>query len=261
MAQYRIPNYKKIHDCARPWAHSDTGIQSPPPTKDIHRILSIPKGATVLFFAGSFGEWAHALAQYTQLDYADLTAEMIQRAKAKFKGKGIRNFFEKDAVAWPEKENYDYIVSFQPFPLTERIPLILLRAMAFAKGARIVESPFEETRWLADRYGANADIRTIQYTPDRPARASVLRHDLLTVDSTPTSRKRALLDLALIDLLQDAKTKSRSQVVRKLEEKGIITTKDAIGKSLTRVDELGRHVDALESLRHLQPLTTAIKVF
>ncbi|MBI5226047.1 class I SAM-dependent methyltransferase [Candidatus Micrarchaeota archaeon] len=261
MAENRIPNYRKIQDCARLWLNPETGIQSPPPTGNVHRLLGIPKGAHVLFFAGSFGEWAHALAQYTRLDYADLTAGMIRTAKLKFKGKGIRNFFEVDAVAWPEKENYDYIVSFQPFPLPERIPLILLRSMAYAKGARIIESPFEDAGWLAERYGANADIRTIQYTPNRPPHASLLTHDVLVVDSTPTSRRRALLDLGIIGLLQEARHTSRTQLVGQLEKKGIIATKDAVGKSLTRVDELSGHVDSLEALRHLQPLSTKVTVF
>ncbi len=242
MPIYKVPNYRKISGTKQPWLVKDwSGPQHNAPGEELHEKLAIEPGSKVLFFAGATGDWAHALSRTTEVHYTDASKEMAQFAKGRFGLRGIRSFRTVDAVQWPAKDRYDYVVSFEPYPLSSRLPLIAVRALAHAKGMRIV-NPLAYDHYL-DRlmwvYKARSSYKEKKIT-DR--HGDEVKVSLWQLDSTPDARTAAQLDLKVIHALQRRGAITMNRLTKLLSRKGITSSKEELESSLRRIDLLARQM-------------------
>lgn len=267
--EINIPSYRKMRIGSGGWYPRgylfQPEKQDEVPHGEIHEKLGIERGSNVLFFAGAYGDWAHQLAQTTDVHYTDISPKMVAYARRRFEGKGIDKFSAVDAVKWPAHEKYDYLVSFEPVPIRERILVTALRALAYTRGMRVAYGFFYhvQDRELAGyakalgQYGARAEIRPVEivsthghYSGEKP-RTNTFH--VFQVDSNETAKKRAKMDLAVIRLLQKDKAHSSTDLQRALAKIGVQTTPKELSDSLERIhlfskalneqDVESRHID------------------
>ncbi|MBI5036796.1 class I SAM-dependent methyltransferase [Candidatus Micrarchaeota archaeon] len=178
MPNYRIPVYRKILKIRRPFdvifeqikrrntfdfefKPEPTVEQDLVPVEPYHEQIGIEPGSRILFFAGCYGDWAHQLAQHNRVHYTDISKSMVDYARKRFEGKGIEKFSKSDALRWPtKKDRYDYVVSFEPTPVISRLPLIVLRALAYGKGIRIIGAGIRDK--LIRQYDPNGGRQTAE---------------------------------------------------------------------------------------------------
>lgn len=248
MQVIRVPIYRDILASAKPWQPAIGGSQRYIPLGEIHGKLGVKRGAKVLFFAGYHGDWAHQLAQSTQVYYTDVSREMTKHARQRFGGKGIKSFRTADAVRWPA-QRYDYVASFEPFPLGCLIGLIALRALAHAKGMRTVYRDYN-VGFIPSMsgYGAKSRIKRVLIPTLRESGKGEKKGFLVwKLESTPRSRRLAKLDLAVISALQKPREISMVELANKLKQRGY-TKQRELEQSLQRIHTL---FTALDQARYL----------
>ncbi len=253
MHSVRIPSYRELARKIDPWKTPSAG-QDLNPTEALHEKLFIKRGAKVLFFAGADGDWANQLAQTTNVHYTDASREMVEHAKERFAGKGIRSFRRADAMRWPW-QRYDYVASFEPIPLAERLPLIALRALVHCRGMRIIEHhpPIlfrilnKVQEHLSRHYNVMPVSRNVHiHATTRTYRkiASKERFRVWKFNSSKKARRKAKLDLAVISALQRRNTIRESELKETLKKQGITRSLEEVRQSLERVHALGTMLES-----------------
>ncbi len=248
MVFYSVPIYKSLLKHSKPWkVAGNVGIfdknlsQAPDlPNSAVSLQLGIPAGSKVLFFAASYGDWANALSQTTELTYADVSKSMVSYAKRRFNGKGIKKFTVADALLWPKRGEFDYLVSYVPIPLKERLPLIVLRALALAKGIRIL-SPGSIDAALFRQYDPRARVEKIKI----PTTDGIVKMPVFFADSSVKTRFKAKVDLAAIGFLQGKEKTTVEKIRKELQRKGLGATKNDIRNSLRRICRLSFEIHGL----------------
>ncbi len=266
MPVFRVPHYQSLLHSTSRWKIGPEGTQSVEPLGQLHDKIGIEPGSQVLFFAGSYGDWAHGLAQTTQVHYTDASREMVDHAKKRFEGKGIKRFSTVDAVHWPNSRNYDYLVSYEPVPLAKgQLPIITLRALANTKGIRVIASeaslgaPLDYRGMLGEGIGVKMArlydakrrlytrlIRCIGATPYwLPKKEAIAENfHVIEINSNEETRKKAKLDLSVISALQKERETSLSDLRKILKKKGVDVSLAQLALSLRRIHRISQFMDA-----------------
>lgn len=229
---YRIPNLLELAEGAAIWRPTEGALQyqtTIPHDKKLHKKLRIKGGRRIWVFAGSFGDWANALAEKAIVHYTDVLPEMVAFARNRFPGSKIRRFSVADALN--PRGKHDWFFSFEPEPLLRTaLPITLRNAIANTKSAKIVDAHYchyfdrlSLVRFLDREYSLKAET-----TEARPEKISCRRtdggsyereHYMTALETTPISRKRAALDLKLTKLLQNKEKVSLNRVAVKPRNK------------------------------------------
>lgn len=219
-----------------------------PADERLHEKLGIENDSKILVLAGCMGDWANALAERAIVRYTDSSKEMTDYVKARFPSTRIAQFSTTDALKWPI-ENYDWVFFFEPIPLQGKaLAISLLRALAKAKGAKIVFSnvnlgaepeTMTDVERICEIYGARLNVRKEDITCRYGERYDEYRevgHSITTLFATPESRKKAELDLKLIWLLQGRKAVGLKELLSNPEVKRLKARRKEVVRALERIN-------------------------
>ena len=120
----------------------------------LHAKLGMHEGEKLLVVAGSFGDWANALAKKSEVHFTDVSKGMVKYAKQRFPETRIRSFAVADAARWPAKLEVDRVFSFDPDPQkVVSFPLTILRAIGYAKKGLTMAASSGAAKEVMDRFG------------------------------------------------------------------------------------------------------------
>ncbi|MBI5228711.1 hypothetical protein HY991_01275 [Candidatus Micrarchaeota archaeon] len=269
----KIPNYSVIKGLSgrSPFCYPSQR-QDTIPHQKVGPVLGIRSGEKVLFFAGGFGDWARAIAdEKVEVHYTDVLKQVVGWMKRSKRKGGVASVRTKDAV-WLPEERCDWVVSFEPVPLTGRaLPITMLRALVKSKGMKLVYSPsgrnfFPEPwrilRRLLNTVKAVYDVGVEKKTPkirssDRDGVVGEIRHIVFSVYTNPEARRKAEIDLEVIGLLQprkrDERVVSRQTAVKTIMRKlsHLNATESEIREAINRIRLFTKKVYALEKEKYL----------
>ncbi|HNV01184.1 MAG TPA: hypothetical protein PKK60_02030 [archaeon] len=193
-----------------------------PVEKNLATKIGMNKGEKVLVFAGYLGDWAGGLSHETRLTYTDLNHTFKEFVR-KQKRASISKFKVIAGESVPQRPKiYDWSFSFEPIPLVNSgtMSVSLARSLLNNKGAKIIFSPMYEVEsaecWskyvknLSKIYGVEVDYSRIPLNSQRArsyfgiSSPSIRKFDLMTIHTNPIARKKAFLDLRLLNVVDKA---------------------------------------------------------
>lgn len=257
MPEYRVPIYARILSHTLPYETVKTLLAKvdfeghssgysreqaiAPPIAPIHQALSIRKGSRVLGFAGSTGHWLNALAHTATVHYTDISPVMLREASGVF-GEKIKSFSQVDALNLPvEGEEYDYLFSFEPVTLKERLLLIVLKALAYTKGIRLVNTYIN--RKIIREYDKSAGYYAARIKTTVDSRTRYSEHNIFRADADEDARRKARFDLAVIELLQRRKNIEAGEIIGELAKNGTAANIRTLRASLKRIHGIGEDIN------------------
>ncbi len=271
-SHWKIPNERTLYSSARKgsWNWFKGGIQAVcPSSKNLSNSLGIERGSKILFLAGCYGDWAKALAEdKNQVTYSDVSMEMVKGIKQSSKGKKLKATRILEASQWPRKPNkYDWSISFEPLPLFNQLPLMLMRSLLNQKGAKIIygglvgnvgnlrkyyiEGTMRITKRIAELYNASYEKSA--------SLVSSLRWDemekitIITLKTSKEARRKAWIDIQVLKAIRP-KRKQKKQTITidsllKSERiKRLKISKKELIESLNRLDTLSQELDEEHTL-------------
>lgn len=226
-----------------------------PVEKNLATKIGMHKGEKVLVFAGYLGDWAGGLSHETKVTYTDLNHTFKEFVR-KQKRASINRFKVIAGESIPQRMRiYDWSFSYEPIPLINAgtMSISLARSLLNNKGAKIIFSPMYEIEsaecWskyikpLSKIYGVEVDYSRIPLNSQR-ARGHfgispevVKKFDLMTIHTNPVARKKAFLDVRLLNAIDKANFYGSGVSTRALAKRFGVT-----------------HREAIESVRRLQLL-------
>jgi hypothetical protein len=242
----RIQAYKKkINEINLFWKiHRKKITQSTQPADpQLIQKLGLKKREKILFFARSYGEWAKSIAKQTELTYTDATKEMIEHVK-KSKGK-IKNFKQILSEIIPQRPMiYDWSISYEPIPLitTNTLKISLTRSLLNRKGAKIIFSSIfkpsgkealNQAIKISEIYGTKTEKKIIEIQTHLNGRKIPHTITIITLNTNPNARKKAFLDLRVLNTIDKEPTIKIDQLSKKFKVKSI-----EIINSMIRIEKL-----------------------
>lgn len=226
-----------------------------PVEKNLATKIGMNKGEKILVFAGYLGDWANGLSHETRVTYTDLNHTFKEFVR-KQKRASISRFKVIAGESVPQRARiYDWSFSFEPIPLVNSgtMSVSLARSLLNNKGAKIIFSPMYEVEsaecWskyvkpLSKIYGVEVDYSRVPLNSQRARshfgiEAPVIRKfDLMTIKTNPVARKKAFLDVRLINAIDKANFYAGGVSTRQLAKRFGVTHREVI-ESVKRLELL-----------------------
>lgn len=226
-----------------------------PVEKNLATKIGMNKGDKVVVFAGYLGDWAGGLSHQTKVTYTDLNHTFKEFVR-KQKRASISRFKVIAGESIPQRARiYDWSFSFEPIPLVYEgtMGVSLTRSLLNNKGAKIIFSHSYELEsadcWskyvkpLSKIYGVEVDFSRVSLNSQR-ARSHFgisppveRKFDLMTIHTNPLARKKAFLDVRLLNTIDKANFYATGVNTRQLAKRFGVTHKEVI-ESVRRLELL-----------------------
>jgi hypothetical protein len=221
-----------------------------PTDKKLLNKIGLKRNDKILVIAGYYGDWAKALAKAGVIvHYSDVSVSLLNWCKKNLKEKNIKKYILSDYALIPSKKlEYDWTFSFEPIGANQGLPIAMLRSLLNRKGGklvvypRIVEEEFNRhlkssrkltriIRNLSKIYKARYQIsKKLIRGKAQKGEELVKKHVIVTMFTNDSARKKAEIDLKVLDLIKKRKLKS-SEISKEIIQ------------SLKRIDKLTKVID------------------
>ena len=249
----KIPNYQKIIKSAegfkvsayrstvngkRIWVEKpETFQETMPKDKNLLKKLEISPNDRILFIAGYYGDWANAIAELgCKLDYSEISSEIVEFAKNKFRGnENIKNFTVSDFAKIPKKScGYDWTISFEPMATKLGLVIAIIRSLMNNKGMKIIMFPreslpadkYDHLKLISETYDCLFDSKEIFIKSTNHSGNPVNgNHKIITLQTNEKARKFTEKDIKAFE-----NNKFSSESIKRLSEIGKIMQEEFLMK-------------------------------
>jgi protein-L-isoaspartate O-methyltransferase len=221
-----------------------------PNDKKLLNKVGLKRNEKVLVIAGYYGDWAKALAKAGVIVcYSDVSKNLVNYAKKSLKERNIKEYICSDYSLIPSKAlKYDWSFSFEPIGANQGLPIAMLRSLLNKKGGklvvypRIVEEEFNRhlkssrkltriIKRLSKTYKTRYEIsKRLIIGKAQKGEKLAKKHVIVTIFTNDSARKKAEIDLKVLDLIRKRKLKS-SEISKEIIQ------------SLKRIDKLTKVID------------------
>ncbi len=238
MVVIRIPLLTSIQPRVR---GREAGNLVLPHGDQVNQHFDLPAGEPVHFFNGQDGHWARALSYTNPVTYSDFSHEIRETAQTQHQNAGIKDFQVIHGLALPKETPETFWVTFQPMESTTSIPIIVLHALAYGAGVRILGGALDCRHFQP--YNAKFQEKKVKIKVHGPDGVKNHTFQLFQADSTPQARMQARLDLKVMKLLHEKRVNTIAALVKEARKQKETVDEKAILDSLKRINHF---VNAIE---------------